>query len=57
MQEVWEGFTRVDENKMLEDYKTSSVKKDILNVARSIISLPNKPFLERLLSYLILERS
>ena len=38
MQEVWEGFTRVDEKKMLEDYKTSSVKKDILNVARSIIS-------------------
>ena len=43
-----EGFTRVDEKKMLEDYKTSSVKKDILNVARSIISLPNKPFLKRL---------
>ena len=32
MQEVWEGFTRVDENKMLEDYKTSSFKKDILNI-------------------------
>ncbi|MEC8612161.1 MAG: 2-oxoglutarate dehydrogenase E1 component [Bacteroidota bacterium] len=49
MQEVWEGFTRVDENKMLEDYKTSSVKKDILNVARSIISLPNKPFLRKII--------
>ena len=49
MQEVWDGFTRVDENKMLEDYKTSSVKKDILNVARSIISLPNKPFLRKII--------
>ena len=49
MQEVWEGFTRVDEKKMLEDYKTSSVKKDILNVARSIISLPNKPFLRKII--------
>ena len=49
MQEVWKGFTRVDENKMLEDYKTSSVKKDILNVARSIISLPNKPFLRKII--------
>ena len=48
MQEVWEGFTRVDENKMLEDYKTSSFKKDILNVAKSIISLPNKPFLRKI---------
>ena len=42
MQEVWEGFTRVDENKMLEDYKTSSFKKDILNIAKSITTLPNK---------------
>ena len=49
MQEVWEGFTRVDEKKMLEDYKTSSVKKDILKVARSIISLPNKPFLRKII--------
>ncbi len=49
MQEVWEGFTRVDEKKMLEDYKTSLVKKDILNVARSIISLPNKPFLRKII--------
>ena len=49
MQEVWEGFTRVDEKKMLEDYKTSSVKKDILNVARSIVSLPNKPFLRKII--------
>ena len=49
VQEVWEGFTRVDEKKMLEDYKTSSVKKDILNVARSIISLPNKPFLRKII--------
>ena len=49
MQEVWEGFNRVDENKMLEDYKTSSFKKDILNVARSIISLPNKPFLRKII--------
>ena len=42
MQEVWEGFTRVDENKMLEDYKTSSFKKDIFNIAKSITTLPNK---------------
>ena len=48
MQEVWEGFTRVDENKMLEDYKTSSFKKDILDVAKSITSLPNKPFLRKI---------
>ena len=48
MQEVWEGFNRVDENKMLEDYKTSSFKKDILNVAKSITSLPNKPFLRKI---------
>jgi len=49
MQEVWEGFTRVDENVMLEDYKTSSVKKDILNVAKSITTLPNKLFLRKVI--------
>tara|TARA_B100001057_G_scaffold95434_1_gene91906 strand:- start:610 stop:3312 length:2703 start_codon:yes stop_codon:yes gene_type:complete len=49
MQEVWEGFTRVDENIMLEDYKTSSVKKDILNVAKSITTLPNKLFLRKVI--------
>ena len=49
MQEVWQGFTRVDENKMLEDYVTSSVKKDILNVAKAITSLPNKSFLRKII--------
>jgi 2-oxoglutarate dehydrogenase E1 component len=49
MQEVWGGFKRVDENKMLEDYLTSSSKEDILNVAKSITSLPNKSFLRKII--------
>ena len=48
MQEVWGGFKRVDENEMLKDYLTSSSKEDILNVAKSITSLPNKSFLRKI---------
>ena len=48
MQEVWDGFKRVDENEMLKDYSTSSSKQDILNVAKSITSLPNKSFLRKI---------
>ena len=49
MQEVWHGFNRVDENKMLEDYSTSASKEDVLNVAKSITSLPNKSFLRKII--------
>jgi len=47
MQEVWEGYHRVDEKKMLEDFNTGSDKKDIINIAKSITSLPNKLFLRK----------
>ena len=49
MQEVWHGFKRVDENEMLEDYSTSSPEEDVLNVAKSITSLPNKSFLKKII--------
>ena len=49
MQEVWDGFKRVDENEMLEDYSTSSSIQDVLNVAKSITSLPNKSFLRKII--------
>ena len=49
MQEVWHGFNRVDENKMLEDYSTSASKEDVLNVAKSITSLPNESFLRKII--------
>ena len=49
MQEVWDGFKRVDENEMLEDYSTSSSKEDVLNVAKSITTLPNKSFLKKII--------
>ena len=45
MQEVWKGYHRVDEKKMLEDFNTGSDKKEVINVARSITNLPNKSFL------------
>jgi len=48
MQEVWDGFKRVDEKKMLEDYDTNSKSEDVLNVAKSITSLPNKSFLKKI---------
>ena len=48
MQEVWNGFKRVDEKKMLEDYNTNSNREDVLNVAKSITSLPNKSFLKKI---------
>ena len=47
MQEVWKGFHRVDEKKMLEDFNTGSDKKDIINIAKSITQLPNKSFLRK----------
>ena len=49
MQEVWEGFNRVDENKMLEDFTTSSSKDVVLKVSKSITSLPNKSFLKKII--------
>ena len=49
MQEVWEGFDRVDENKMLEDFTTSSSKDVVLKVSKSITSLPNKSFLKKII--------
>ena len=49
MQEVWEGFNRVDEKKMLEDFTTSSSKDVVLNVSKSITSLPNKSFLKKII--------
>ncbi len=49
MQEVWEGFNRVDENKMLEDVTTSSSKDVVLKVSKSITSLPNKSFLKKII--------
>mgnify|MGYP001264535247 FL=1 len=47
MQEVWKGYHRVDEKKMLEDFNTGSDKKEVINVARSITNLPNKSFLRK----------
>ena len=47
MQGVWEGYHRVDEKKMLEDFDTGSDKKDVINVAKSITNLPNKSFLRK----------
>ena len=49
MQEVWEGFNRVDENKMLEDFTTSSSKDVVLKVSKSITSLPKKSFLKKII--------
>ena len=49
MQEVWEGFKRVDENKMLEEYETNSNEEAILTVGRSITKLPNKQFLRKVI--------
>ena len=49
MQEVWEGFNRVDENKMLEDFTTSSSKDVVLKVSKTITSLPNKSFLKKII--------
>ena len=49
MQEVWEGYHRVDEKKMLEDFDTGSDKKDVINVAKSITNLPNKSFLRKVI--------
>ncbi len=49
MQGVWDGFNRVDEKKMLEDFPTSSIKKNIMAVAKSITSLPNKKFLRKII--------
>ena len=47
MQEVWKGYHRVDEKKMLEDFNTGLDKKEVINVARSITNLPNKSFLRK----------
>ena len=47
MQEVWKGYHRVDEKKMLEDFNTGSDKKEVINVAKSITNLPNKSFLRK----------
>ena len=47
MEEVWKGYHRVDEKKMLEDFNTGSDKKEVINVARSITNLPNKSFLRK----------
>ena len=47
MEEVWDGFKRVDEKIMLENFSTGAKKSDIMDVAKSITQLPEKAFLRK----------